>query len=191
MRLPVLILIIICLLVVAGIIYVFSGYYDISATHPHWDTTVWMIDQIREQSIEFHSKGIKPRDLKDEKLLKVGIQHYHEMCRLCHGAPGQEKEEFATGLYPKPPDLASKEIQKEMSDAETFWVLKNGIKMTGMPAFGPTHDDDELWGIVAFWRRLPGMKPEQYKEYLESAGVHGEKGEHNHDAEKAGHNQQH
>ncbi len=169
--------VIICLLVAAGAVYLFSGYYDISATRPHWKTTVLMISQLRDRSIEFHSKGIKTHDLKDPKLLKTGIEHYHEMCRLCHGAPGYEKEEFAEGLYPKPPKLTSKEIQ-EMSNAEAFWVLKNGIKMTGMPAFGPTHDDDELWGMVGFWRRLPSLKPEQYKKLLESAGVETDKGEH-------------
>jgi mono/diheme cytochrome c family protein len=74
-----------------------------------------------------------------------------------------------------------------MTDAETFWVVKKGIKMTGMPAFGPTHDDEELWGIVAFWRRLPGMKPEQYKEVVESAGVQIEKQEHHHHPEQEHH----
>lgn len=177
MRVLVLVLITICLLVVAGMVYLFSGYYDISATRPHWKTTVWMINQLRERSVEFHSKGIKFHDLKDPRLIKAGVEHYHEMCRLCHGAPGHEKEEFAKGLYPKPPNLTSKEIQG-MSDAEAFWVIKNGIKMTGMPAFGPTHDDNELWGIVGFWRRLPGLKPEQYKEVLESTGIQTEKGEH-------------
>ena len=179
MRSLILALIIICLLVAAGIVYLFSGYYDISATRPHWKTTVWIINEVRERSVEFHSKTIKPHDLKDPKLLKVGVEHYHEMCRLCHGAPGQEEEEFARGLYPKPPDLASKDVQ-EMSDAEAFWILKNGIKMTGMPAFGPTHNDDDLWGIVSFWRRLPGLKPEQYKEFLVSAGVRTGKEEHHH-----------
>ncbi len=179
MRSLLLVVIIVCVLLAAGIVYLFSGYYNIAAAKPHLKTTVWVIDTVRERSIEFHSKGIKPRDLKDPKLLKVGIEHYHEMCRLCHGAPGDEKEEFAKGLYPKPPNLASREIQ-DMTDAETFWVLKNGIKMTGMPAFGLTHDDDELWGIAGFWRRLPGLKPEQYKELLESAGVRMEKGQHHH-----------
>jgi mono/diheme cytochrome c family protein len=173
------VLIIICLLAAAGGVYLFSGYYDISATRLHWKTTLWIINEIRERSVEYHSKAIKPHDLKDPKLLKVGVKHYHEMCRLCHGAPGHEMEEFAKGLYPKPPKLALKEVQ-EMSDAETFWILKNGIKMTGMPAFGLTHDDDELWGIVTFWRRLPGLKPEQYKDFLESASARAEKGEYHH-----------
>jgi len=96
------------------------------------------------------------------------------------------EEEFAKGLYPLPPKLESRGIQA-MTDAETFWVVKNGIKMTGMPAFGPTHDDEELWGIVAFWRRLPGMKPEQYKEVVESAGVQIEKQEHHHHPEQEHH----
>ncbi len=179
MRFPVVVLIIIAVLVVAGIVYVSSGYYNMSATQPHWSSTLWVINQVRDHSIEFHSKGISPRDLKDPNLLKMGTEHYHEMCRLCHGAPGQEREEFAQGLYPQAPNLASKRIQG-MTDANVFWVLKNGIKMTGMPAFGPTHDDDELWGMIAFWRRLPGLTPEHYKEFLQSAGVETEKEEHHH-----------
>ncbi len=179
MRCLIVLLIIIGVLIAAGLAYIFSGYYDVSATTPHRKPTLWVLNTVREQSIEHHSKGVKPHDLKDPKLLKVGVEHYHEMCRLCHGAPGYEKEEFAQGLNPKPPNLAIRDAQ-EMDDAEAFWVLKHGIKMTGMPAFGVTHEDDELWGIVGFWRRLPGLKPEQYKELLQSAGVRMEEGEHQH-----------
>ncbi len=67
-----------------------------------------------------------------------------------------------------------------MNDSETFWILKNGIKMTGMPAFGPTHDDEVPWRIVGLWRRLPGMKPDQYMKLIESAGIQTEKTEHHH-----------
>lgn len=179
MRLLILILLIIGLLIAGGVVYFFSGRYDISATQPHWRMTLWIINTIRDRSIDYHSKGIKPHDLKDPELLKVGIDHYHEMCRLCHGAPEDPREEFAKGLYPKPPNLTAKDIQ-QMDDAEVFWILKNGIKMTGMPAFGPTHSDDELWGVVAFWRRLPGLKPEQYKELVGASGSQTEKEEPHH-----------
>lgn len=170
---------IIILFCAAGILYLYSGYYDISATRPHWSTTAWLIEQARERSVEFHSKEIKPPDLKDPKLLRIGAEEYHEMCQLCHGAPGQKALGFTGGLYPKPPNLASREIQ-EMSDAEAFWIVKNGIKLTGMPAFGPGHNENTLWGIVSFWRRLPILSPEQYQQVLESAGVRIEKGKGHH-----------
>ncbi len=99
------------MLFAAGIGYMFFGFYDISATQPHWQSTVWMVNQVRDHSIQFHIKGIEPHDLKSQKLHKVGIEHCQEMCRLCHGASGYEREDFAEGLYPKPPDLTSSEIQ--------------------------------------------------------------------------------
>ncbi len=180
MKVLIVILIIIGVIIGAGIIYVYSGYYNIAAIQPHLKMTVWLINEVREASIEYHSKGIKAPSTIDPNTMREGVRHFHEMCRLCHGAPGFPKEEFAEGLYPKPPDLASKDVQ-EGSDPEIFWVLKNGIKLTGMPAFGPTHDDNELWAMVRVFRRLPELKqPEQYKQMLESAGVKMEKEEHHH-----------
>ncbi len=172
------ILIVIVVILLAGLAYVFSGYYNISATQPHWTTTLWIIDQLRERSIEAHSKGIRPPPAKTPRLMKTGLEHFHEMCRDCHGAPGYKPEEFAEGLYPKPPDLTDRDIQ-ELSDPALFWVVKNGIKMTGMPAFGRTHDNDVLWGMVYVVRQLPGLKPDRYEKMLEAAGV-GEKEEDHH-----------
>ena len=175
----IIILIIIGIVIGAAAIYIYSGSYNVAATQPHSKITLWLINEMREASIEHHSKGIKAPSTTGPNMIREGVEHFHEMCRLCHGSPGFDKEEFGEGLYPKPPDLASKDIQQE-SDPEIFWVLKNGIKLTGMPAFGPTHDDNELWGMVYVVRRLPGLKPEQYKEMLESAGVKMEKEGHHH-----------
>ncbi len=181
-RSTIIVFVVIAAAVAAAIVYLFSGFYNIAATEPHWSATVWLIGQVRDRSVKFHSRGINPRDLpsdlKDPKLLKPGTEHYHEMCRLCHGAPGYEKEELAKGLYPKPPNLASRKIQG-MSDAEMFWVLKNGIKMTGMPAFGPSHDEDELWAIVAFIRHLPKLRRGEYEALAKAPGGHEEE-EHHH-----------
>jgi mono/diheme cytochrome c family protein len=172
------ILIVIIVILVVGFAYIFSGYYNVSATQPHWASTLWIIDELRERSIEAHSKGIRPPP-PTPRLTKAGLEHFHEMCHDCHGAPGYKPEEFAEGLYPKPPGLSARDVQA-MSDAALFWVVKNGIKMTGMPAFGPTHGDDILWGMVSVVRQLPGLKADQYKRMLVAAGV-GEKEEDHHD----------
>ncbi len=179
MKALIIILIIIGIIIAVAAIYIYSGYYNVAATKPHSKLTLWLINEMRESSIEHYSKGIKSPPKISPDMIREGVEHFHEMCRLCHAAPGFAKEEFAEGLYPKPPDLASKDIQ-QADDAEIFWVIKNGIKLTGMPAFGPTHNDNEIWGMVRVVRRLPGLKPEQYKEMLESAGVEMGKEMHHH-----------
>jgi mono/diheme cytochrome c family protein len=90
------------------------------------------------------------------------MAHYKEMCVFCHGAPGVDASEAGEGLNPPAPDLTLAKIQKR-SDGELFWILQNGIRMTGMPGFGPTHKDEELWKIVAFLRHLPELTPDEEK----------------------------
>lgn len=93
---------------------------------------------------------------------RAGLVHYREMCVTCHGAPGVDPSEIGEGLNPPAPDLTLKKVQAR-SDGELFWVVQNGIRMTGMPAFGPTHAEEEVWKIVAFVRRLPELTPEEEK----------------------------
>jgi hypothetical protein len=153
---------VIVLILLGGAIVVWTGIYNVAADVPHYSVTFWILDQARESSVEFHSKDIVPPSLKGQKFADVGFPHYEETCRLCHGAPGVHRLEFAEGLYPNPPSLVSDEVQRELSDAELFWVVKNGLKMTGMPSFGKTHTDEQLWGIVAFLRRLPNLAADEY-----------------------------
>ena len=83
------------------------------------------------------------------------------------------KGDIAHGLYPQPPDLAL--TAQAYTDGELFWILKHGIKMTGMPAW-TDHSDKELWTTVAFVRKLPGMTPEDYTKLvtqsLQGGGQH-------------------
>jgi len=89
------------------------------------------------------------------------------MCVGCHGAPGVSPSVVGEGLNPEPPDLS--EVAAHMTPAEFFWITQNGIKMTGMPAFGPTHSDEELWGIVAIMQKLPELSAEDYKAMKEDS----------------------
>lgn len=150
-----LILIVVGVILLLGLFYLYSGYYDISAIHPHQKITLAILNEVRERSIAFHSKKVKePPAVDKSMLLEAGQRRFQETCCLCHGAPGFQREGFADGLYPNPPYLGSKDIQS-MSDKEIFWVIKNGIKMTGMPAFGIRYKDEELWGVVKIVRSLP------------------------------------
>jgi hypothetical protein len=94
-------------------------------------------------------------------MINEGFVHYDSMCAMCHGAPGLTDSVLHKGLYPQPPELY--EEDEEWSASELFWITKNGIKMTGMPAYGPTHSDEEIWAIVAFLLRLPTLSGQDYE----------------------------
>jgi len=168
-------LFVLLVLVVLATLFFFSGLYDVAAVRPHSSATSWLLATIRDRSVARHSRTIQPPALSDAQLAQAGFREYHEMCFGCHSAPGHELSEDAKGLNPAPPKLDADEIQAD-SDAELYWVGKNGARMTGMPAFGPTHEDKELGSIVAFVRRLPKLRPEEYNAMVETAGL-GESGE--------------
>lgn len=124
--------------------------------------TRWLIGRLTDNSIKHHAGEISEiSNLSDSSLVKTGFNHYNEMCVGCHGAPGIDRNEVAEGLYPRPPKLLKS--AKEWKSTELFWIIKNGIKMTGMPGFGVSHPDDKIWAIVAFMEKLPDMSPAQYK----------------------------
>ena len=171
MKILIALFIILVLLMLAGAVFVWSGSYNVAATAPHWDITHWFFGKVREQSIAARSQGIIIPPLIDPKLIHIGFKNYHAMCQFCHGAPGYSRTEIAQGLYPSPPELTNGNVVKQRNNAKLYWVIKNGIKMTGMPAFGPTHSEDELQGIVAFVKSLPTLKPEEYNALVKTSGM--------------------
>ncbi len=151
------------IIAVGSLIFVYSGFYNLSATIPHMKATESFIHMMKEKSISVNSKNMEAPNLNDEKLILSGYKGYDAMCVTCHAAPGKSATVIADGLYPKPPELENKEIIDEWNEKELFWIIKNGIKLTGMPAYGPTHSDDDLWAIVAFLNKLPNMSENEYK----------------------------
>jgi mono/diheme cytochrome c family protein len=185
----ILITVLVTLAVVAGgiLAYIWTGRYNVSATAPHWDITSKLLETARHRSITAHSKEISVNpSVSDPQFVEKGLHHFHPMCRLCHGAPGYQRFEFAVGLYPNAPDLASEHIRQEWNDAELFWIVKNGLKMTGMPSFGATHGEEELWGIIALVKQLPDLQPQGYQDLVQSAGIDEENHDHDHDASPQG-----
>lgn len=156
-------LFLIVVLAVAGLAYIYSGRYDVSAATPHWPIVKRLISLTVDQSVKHHAREITAPNLDDTAMVRLGFEHYQEMCVDCHGAPGVKPEEFAEGLYPRAPKL--KRSAEEFSPGELYWMTKYGIKMSGMPAFGATHDEHELWSIVAFVKKLPGMDSAAYAGY--------------------------
>ncbi|HEY3295689.1 MAG TPA: cytochrome c [bacterium] len=146
-----------------------SGLYDVSALRPHSRMFVRMAHIAADNSVRRQAKQITVPPLGSTAQLANGFLHFHEMCVVCHGAPGIMRSEIGEGLYPPPPDL--KEAIADWTPAELYWIIKTGFKDTGMPAFGPTHSDQDLWAMTAFALRLPNMTPSQYDSLRVLAGL--------------------
>lgn len=146
---------------------IYAGVYNIAADAPHTKPVFWMIQNLRDRSIAVRARNIKPpADLADPKRIATGAGLYTEMCSGCHLAPGMEKTEISQGLYPQAPALSRTLAH---SPGEEFWMIKHGVKMTAMPAWGRTHSDDLIWDMVAFVRQLPNLSPAQYQAAVKSA----------------------
>lgn len=141
--------------VFAGLVVMYTGLFNVSTTWKDPAFVHWILATTSENSIKNRAKEIEVPPLDSEEQIKKGFRAFREICAPCHTPPGDEAKPLAKGLNPKPPDLA--EEAKELSAAEIFWVVKNGIRMTGMPGWGVTHTDEQLWEIVAFVKTLPEM----------------------------------
>lgn len=148
------------ILIVVFLVFIYSGMYNIGAMDRHGGMTMWMVNTVRDNSIKHYAdNNIKTPDLSDTALVRIGFIRYREMCVGCHGAPGIES--LAKGFYPDPPML-SKTVNR-WTPQQIFWIIKNGLKMTSMPAFGASFPDDKIWPMVAFTNKLPTLTKEQYQ----------------------------
>jgi mono/diheme cytochrome c family protein len=145
---------------------VYMGSFDVAADKPHPEPVFWLMNTVRDRSVAIRAADVTvPSDLADAKRIASGAAQYDEMCSLCHLAPGMKRTEISRGLYPRAPELRR---TSNLTPAQQFWVVKHGLKMTGMPAWGVTHDDELLWDIVAFLRKLPELSPSEYQVIVRS-----------------------
>jgi mono/diheme cytochrome c family protein len=146
-------------LVVMGVA-LFMGVIDFSATATPSVLEEKLAHVILERSLERRAPSIANPLPSSPSVLQEGTSLYRVNCLVCHGAPGVEQSNISKGLNPAAPDLAAPGIQDD-SDGELFWIVSNGIRMTGMPAFGPTHSEEEIWSIIAVIRHLPQLTEEE------------------------------
>jgi mono/diheme cytochrome c family protein len=154
---------------IAGAAFFFGGFYNVAALEPDNKIVVWVLSRVRAASIERRAPLASPVTIDDPALIKAGARAFATRgCVTCHGAPGADWAKFSEGIQPEAADL--NEIAKTRSVGEIFWVVKNGINMTGMPSFARVKvDDSEIWTIAAFVKKLPAISPEDYKTWS-SAG---------------------
>jgi mono/diheme cytochrome c family protein len=164
-----------------GGVTIITGAYNVAATEPHYAITISLFSAARDRAIAVRAQEMTPPSGWFERAdLKKGFRSYHDMCVVCHAAPGLNDSVVRMGLNPEPPRLTEDRVQQR-TDAELFWIIKHGIKMSGMPAFGPTHTDEEIWEVAAFLRRLGTMQPTGYQELLERWEWSGQRGISTHD----------
>ncbi len=159
----------VALILAIAITYINTGAYDVAADVPHWRPVRSILERVRTRSVARRSAGIEVPALDDAALVISGAGNYDAMCAGCHLKPGVESTEMSRGLYPAPPSFVERSPAKP---ATTFWVIKHGIKMTGMPAWGKSMNDRYIWGLVAFVNELPGMTSDRYRELVEASGGH-------------------
>lgn len=158
---------------IAVAVVAFVNLFSVSARDPHWEITTKILEVARRWSIASEAKTIQVPAPGDRAQLVQGVVHYHAHCGVCHGGPGYEPGDIALGMYPRPADL--KDVATRHTPAEMFWIVKNGIKMTGMPAWAD-HGDEELWPVVALLSAFPTMTPEAYSALVAEGNAGHQKG---------------
>ena len=151
--------------IIASVLVLFSGVINMGA-----DVKPGFIEQTLapwalDRSVEWHASKEKNPCADNPAAIAAGCADYRENCVMCHGAPDVSRAGLSKGLNPPAPPLS---IQDDTPDGELFWLIKHGIRMTPMPAFAPTHSDEEIWKIVAFVRHLPALTTQE-RESLQSA----------------------
>jgi cytochrome c553 len=150
---------------VAGFLLAWSGLYNIAASRGHLKIVEWFLTFGMRNSIETHAKLVgTPPPLNSPDLYILGAGHYYRGCAPCHGAPEGSANPIAHTMLPPPPDLT--EAVNKWKDRELFWIVKHGIKYTGMPAWVAQSRDDEVWAVVAFVRKLPKLGSKAYHELV-------------------------
>ncbi len=154
-------------LAAAGLVALYTGAYNVAASVPHSGFENWALGTMMVRSVQRQARGIATPASIDEAQIRRGFAQYRESCVYCHGAPGVDAVDWAQAITPEPPYLP--DTIRRWQPGELFWVVKNGVKMTAMPAFGHHMSDSDIWGVVGFIRRLPGMSAEEYKRLSDEA----------------------
>jgi mono/diheme cytochrome c family protein len=160
-------------IVIIGILalaWVWSGFYNVAAGRPDTAVEKWFFSHVMDHSVRYHARKVKVPDLTVPSMQQSGYRQFRLMCAECHGAPGTEPSEIGSGLIPYPPDLG--DAVRDWKPGQLFWIVDNGIRMTGMPSFGASVSDAELWNIVSFIGLLPAMSPKQYENFAADTTRH-------------------
>ncbi len=143
-------------------VYMRTAMHGFSAQAEPSSTDAMLARYARSTAMPSSAKALKNSVRFTPEVEHEALAHFADHCAVCHANNGSGQTVFGKGMYPKPPDLRG-ETQR-MSDGEIFYVIENGIRMSGMPAFGGDGTADDSWKLVAFIRHLPKLTPTEETE---------------------------
>ena len=158
-------LLLVSTMAVGAVLFVIWGVYDVSAVQQHTPPVYHTLDAALKRSIQRRARAITPPPLDDAAMIERGFQIYRKKCVECHGAPGVARQDVGKGLTPLPANLVH--TARTWSAAEIYWTVRNGVKMSGMPAWRFKYPDEDLWSIVAFVKQLARFSPSGYRDFTE------------------------
>lgn len=161
------------------------GLFNFAADVPHSKFVYSSIELLRERSVRVQAATVSVPKLDNEQSIVKGAGNYAAMCAQCHLSPTMKSTELSRGLYPSPPDLTSTAVEPAIA----FWTVKHGIKASGMPAWGKSMNDQDIWDMVAFLQRLPKLDAPGYTALVSSSAGHSHAGapQPNHDETTGAH----
>jgi mono/diheme cytochrome c family protein len=146
---------------IGTVVFLYSGIYSVAADVPHTRAFRWAVERLQVNSVERRATERAAPDLADAELIRHGFVLYRQQCVTCHGAPGVGRDQVGWGINPAPPLLYVRSAA--WTDAQLYWIIEHGIKMAGMPAFGPGQSERDIWALVAFSRRLTSLSIDEYR----------------------------
>jgi mono/diheme cytochrome c family protein len=143
--------------------FVKSGVYNVGASSPHSRFTEWITHETMIHSVGRHAEEMEAPASASLGQVRRGFCAYETHCAACHGAPAVSRQQWVSGMEPAPPYLL--DVAQRFSPRELFWITKNGIKMTGMPAWRNSVSDEQLWDLVGFLEAMPRMDSGTYVQW--------------------------
>ena len=165
-RILVALLIALAVAAVAAAVFVWSGIYNIAASSPHTQPVYSLLEMTMRQSVRLRARSAEPPALDAPGLFERGAACYQHRCELCHGAPGVAQNDIALGMQPVPGPLVNASMR--FNTRELYWITRNGITMSGMPAWKLQLSERDTWALVAFIERLPQLSPTAYQQLMAS-----------------------
>jgi mono/diheme cytochrome c family protein len=159
-------LLILLLFLIGGTILAAGAYLvsrGFSARDEPTSAEAFVARRLRHSGIPRRARDLANPVAASPDVTARAMAHFADHCASCHGNDGRGETLIGRGLYPKPPDMTEKETQ-QLSDGELYYIIENGIRFTGMPAFGEEAGNDqakESWELVHFIRHLPAMRDEE------------------------------